>query len=61
MEPIHLILGIIAAGAGVVFAIRFLSPEARDRRRRQRNYGRPIQKVNRPMVKFTVKSPDEKK
>ncbi|MBA4148652.1 MAG: hypothetical protein H0X66_11110 [Verrucomicrobia bacterium] len=61
LDPINVTLGIVAAAAGILFARRFLSPEARERRRRRRNYARPVQKGNRPMVKFTVSSPDKKK
>jgi len=60
-ETFYLLLAIVGAGLGIIFVRRFLSPEARERRRRQRSYGKTVQKMTRPTVKFTVKTPDEEK
>ncbi len=60
-ESFYLVLGVVGVGLGILAAGRFLTPEARERRRRQRNYGKTVQRVNRPAVKFTVNSPDKDK
>ena len=49
-------LGIVMAGL-VAFAWHsYFSPEARERKRRRRSYGRVISRAHRPMVRLSVRT-----
>jgi len=49
-----LLVALVGAGAWRLFGKRFLSSEARDFRRRRRNYGRVQSRRRSPSVKLAV-------
>jgi hypothetical protein len=52
---IALVVAVIALGLWL--GLSFLSPQARLERRRRKSHSRVIPKVNRPMVRFSVRTP----
>jgi len=50
-----LLVALVGAGAWQLFGKRFLSSEARDFRRRNRNYGPVQSRRRRPTVKLAVR------
>jgi hypothetical protein len=52
------LIGVVAFGSLTAWA--FLSRPSRIQRRRRKNQGRVVSKVNRPMVRFNAKPPKQK-
>jgi hypothetical protein len=50
------IMGLVVLGLGCYFLVSFFSLEARERRKRNRNYGKVVARGRRPMVRLSVKS-----
>ena len=50
-----LVIGLIVLG--VWAGLAFLSPRARMERRRRKSHSRVMPKTNRPMVRFSVRTP----
>jgi hypothetical protein len=55
------IVGLIISGVAVLTLIRHLSPAARERRKRRRNYSRVIAKTKRPMVTLSAQVDNDSK
>jgi hypothetical protein len=58
-STIWTIVGLIALGLVVTVLVPYLSKEARIERRRRKNNSPVVSKVSRPMVKFSVNTPEE--
>jgi hypothetical protein len=55
-KPVHWLIAVVALAA-LVFLLRgYFSPDARERRRRERSHRRVISKARRPMVRLAVKT-----
>ena len=50
------LIGIGAVAAILLLLRNFFGPEARERRRRRKNYGRVVSKERGPMIKLAVKT-----
>jgi len=54
----YLVFGIVSSiilGAGLVAYTRHFAPDARERRKRRRNYSRVVPKARRPMVQLSAR------
>lgn len=52
-------VGIVATVAVASFLVLYFAPDARLERRRRKNNSRVVSTARRPMVKFSVRTPDE--
>ncbi len=59
-NPLVWVVALAICAVAFLLFRSFLLPEARERRRRQRNHGRVVSKVARPMVSLAVKTKPEK-
>ncbi|HXG49189.1 MAG TPA: hypothetical protein VNO52_16315 [Methylomirabilota bacterium] len=55
-DVIYWAVGLVLAAAVAYLVNHFFSEEARDRRRRRRNYGRVTSRVKRPAVMLSVRT-----
>jgi hypothetical protein len=55
-DVIFWVVGLVVAGAVAHLAMHFFSDEARERRKRRRNYGRVIARAKRPMVRLNTRT-----
>ena len=60
-NPVVWLVALVGIGIGYFLFRTFFNREARERRRRQRNHGRVVSKVARPMVKLAVDSESDEK
>jgi len=60
-NPVHWLVAVLALTAVGLLLLVFFNPEARERRRRERNHRRVVSKAKRPTVSLAVKTGTEKK